>query len=190
MASDDAVNGISEYFLTDRRRLRPVTPAQVFLYDWAYSSSNIYNLIIQLVIFTYPVHYKEGQAPLDISFEQTHVHYWLQKRFPVMESEKNSEYETYGLNSHGEYATPYTHRNASGSKAGFWISARSMIGWRSCHDRNLQVIVKNLYWAKIRKWIRWIWGSLCRISKTFQLWTKDKLWNRICRIWMWKKWNR
>jgi len=33
-----------------------------------------------------------------------------------MGSEKNSEYETYGLNSHGEYATPYTRRNASGSK--------------------------------------------------------------------------
>jgi len=57
-----------------------------------------------------------------------------------MGSEKDSEYETYALKSHGEYARPYTRRNgsvyatpnSSGSEAGFRISARSLIGWRSC----------------------------------------------------------
>ena len=55
------------------------------------------------------------------------------KRFPVMGSEKDSDYETYGLNSQKEYATPYTHRDdsvyakpyATGSKAGFQINVGS-----------------------------------------------------------------
>ena len=48
----------------------------------------------------------------------------MQKRFPEMGSEKDSEYEAYGpygLNSHGGYASPYTQRdnNATGCEEGF-----------------------------------------------------------------------
>ena len=48
-----------------------------------------------------------------------------------MGSEIDSNYETHAMDSHGEYATPYTHRDDSvittsfiiGSEAGFSISS-------------------------------------------------------------------
>jgi len=83
------------------------------------------------------------------SFEQTHIYYRSEKRFPVMRSERDSDYETYALNSQEEYATPYTRRDDSvytkpyaiGSEAGFQINARSRIALRLYFDRHPQVII-------------------------------------------------
>ena len=102
-------------------------------------------MITHLVLFTHPVQHKVKQAQeIFFSFEQTHIYYRSEKRFPVMGSEKDSDYETYGLTSQEEYATPYTRRDDSvytkpyaiGSEAGFQINARSRISLRlyfDCH---------------------------------------------------------
>ena len=64
-----------------------------------------------------------------------------------MKSEKDSKYQTYDMNSLGEYATPYTHRDAivyttsfeTGSEAGFSIHSFFLIV-------NLNAFI-TLYWA-------------------------------------------
>ena len=62
-----------------------------------------------------------------------------------MVSEKNSDYETYGLS--GEYASPYTQRDdnvytkpyATESKEGFERSSRSRIIRTVNSDRHLEI---------------------------------------------------
>ena len=62
-----------------------------------------------------------------------------------MVSEKNSDYETYGLN--GEYASPYTQRNdsvyttpyATESKESFERSSGSRIGRTVYSGRHLEI---------------------------------------------------
>ena len=107
-------------------------------------------MIIHLVLFTHRVEHKVKQAQeIFFSFEQTHIYYRSEKRFPVMRSEKDSDYETYGLNSQEEYATPYTRRDdsvytkpyATGSEAGFQNNAQSRIALRLNFDRHLLVSI-------------------------------------------------
>ena len=62
-----------------------------------------------------------------------------------MKSEKDSKYQAYDMNSLGEYATPYTHRDAivyttsfeTGSEAGFPIYSRFLFDFQPQCDHHL-----------------------------------------------------